>query len=156
MLSYFNKILNISSCIGLPFANVRASLNCVCVADADTLLLCMVYSSFFLLSFSFFFLFHFSTEICARFNSRLLETSAIDLKLRQNTQNGLKCFPFQWMSLNGLCLFSLAGLSPPKLMVSVHYLLLLPEALYKGLVLDRLLSLHMLMTVKHWVMTIVS
>jgi len=54
------------------------------------------------------------------------------------------------------CLFSLAGLSPSKLMMSVHYLLIVPEALYKGLVLDRLFLLRLSMTVKHWDMIIVS
>ena len=62
--------------IGVPRPGIALLCYCVCVEDADTLLLRLprMLCSFFLC----FFLFHFPTEIYASFS---LETTTIDLKL---------------------------------------------------------------------------
>ena len=58
--------------------------SCVCVKTLDAMLLWRMLSSFFLSSF---FLFHFPIKIYAHLSS--WETSAIELKLYHNVQNGL-------------------------------------------------------------------
>ena len=92
MFTNTNKVTNSRSVaytlVAIPGQQLRTfhdddlTTNYVCVGDALLLMLCslFIYLSYFFLSvFLSFFIFHSTTEICARFSS--LDASSIELKL---------------------------------------------------------------------------